>query len=328
MPDTAPGLAVLLMAHGTPESVGQMADYLRLVRGGREPSAELIEEMTHNWEAIGGHSPLTDITLQQAEALRARLAADGHDVVVVVGMRNWRPFIADAIREIEQTGARRIVGIPMAPQFSTLSVQKYMDAAQAALPAGVEFTCVRSFHDHPLLVEAFAEQVRAAHPGVDEEVVFTAHSLPQRVAAAGDPYPNEVAATARAVADRCGIRSYHTAYQSAGRTPEPWLGPDLTEHVRARASAPSTRDARSGQAGARGMLVVPIGFVCDHTEILFDIDVQAAAAAREAGLELRRTQSLNTSPTFIRALAALVVDSLQSSVAASVVSRQGLITDD
>jgi ferrochelatase len=309
MPDTAPGLAVLLMAHGTPESVGQMADYLRLVRGGREPSAELIDEMTHNWEAIGGHSPLTDITLQQGEELRARLAEDGHDVVVVVGMRNWRPFIADAIRDIERTGARRIVGIPMAPQFSTLSVQKYMDAAQAALPAGVEFTCVRSFHDHPLLIEAFAEQVRAAHPGVDEEVVFTAHSLPQRVAAGGDPYPNEVAATTKAVADRCGIRSSHTAYQSAGRTPEPWLGPDLTEHVRARASA-----------GVRSMLVVPIGFVCDHTEVLVDIDVQAAAAAREAGIALRRTQSLNTSPTFIRALASLV----QSAV----VSRQSQSPDD
>ena len=295
MPDTATGLAVLLMAHGTPESVDQMADYLRLVRGGREPSAELIEEMTHNWDAIGGRSPLTDITLQQAEALRAQLAADGLDAAVVVGMRNWRPFIADAIREIARAGARRIVGIPMAPQFSTLSVQKYMDAAKAALPEGIEFSCVRSFHDHPLLVEAFAEKVLAARPDPNEDVVFTAHSLPQRVAAAGDPYPNEVAATAKAVANRCGIRSYHTAYQSAGRTPEPWLGPDLSEHVRARASS-----------GVRSMLVVPIGFVCDHTEILFDIDVQATAAAREAGVALRRTPSLNISPTFIRALASLV----------------------
>lgn len=283
------------MAHGTPESVGQMTDYLRLVRGGREPSAELVEEMTHNWDAIGGRSPLTDITLQQADALRAQLAADGVGVTVVVGMRNWRPFIADAIRDIARTGARRIVGIPMAPQFSTLSVQKYMDAAKAALPDGIEFSCVQSFHDHPLLVEAFAEKVLAAQPRPGEEVVFTAHSLPQRVAAGGDPYPNEVAATAKAIADRCGIRSYQTAYQSAGRTPEPWLGPDLSELVRARASS-----------GVRSMLVVPVGFVCDHTEILFDIDVQAAAAAREAGVALRRTASLNTSPTFIRALAALV----------------------
>ena len=307
MPESARNLAVLLMAHGTPESVGQMADYLRLVRGGREPSAELIEEMTRNWEAIGGRSPLTDITLQQAEALRAQLTDDGLDAGVFVGMRNWRPFIADAIRDIARTGARRIVGIPMAPQFSTLSVQKYMDAAKSAVPAGIEFSCVRSFHDHPLLIEAFAEKVLAAQPQPDEDVVFTAHSLPQRVAAGGDTYPNEVAATAKAVADRCGIRSYQTAYQSAGRTPEPWLGPDLSELVRARASA-----------GVRRMLVVPIGFVCDHTEILFDIDVQAAAAARDARLELRRTQSLNTSPMFIRALVSLVaqsVDSRQSTVA-------------
>ena len=188
----------------------------------------------------------------------------------------------------------------MAPQFSTLSVQKYMDAATAALPAGAEFSCVQSFHDHPLLIEAFAEKVIAAHPAPGEDIVFTAHSLPQRIAASGDPYPKEVAATAKAIADRCNIAMYHTAYQSAGRTPEPWLGPDLSDHVRTRA-----------QSGVRRMLVVPVGFVCDHTEILFDIDVQAAAAAREVGVELRRTQSLNTSPTFIRALAALV----QSAVA-------------
>jgi ferrochelatase len=295
MPDSGVGVAVLLMAHGTPESVDQMPEYLRLVRGGREPSAELIEEMTHNWQAIGGRSPLTDITRDQGRALHARLAADGLDVPVVVGMRNWRPFIADAMREIAGTGKRRIVGIPLAPQFSTLSVQKYIDAAQAALPAGVDFSCVRSFHDHPLLIEAFAEKVLTERPAADEEVVFTAHSLPRRVAEAGDPYPREVAATARAVADRCAIRSYFTAYQSAGRTPEPWLGPDLSDLIRERAAS-----------GARRALVVPIGFVSDHTEILFDIDVQAAATAREAGVTLRRTQSLNTTPTFIRTLAALV----------------------
>ena len=303
MPETAPDAAVLLMAHGTPESVDQIPDYLRLVRGGREPSVELIEEITRNWNAIGGRSPLTDITRQQGEALQARLAADGLDVPVFVGMRNWHPFIADAIREIVLTGARRIVGIPMAPQFSTLSVQKYMDAAKAALPEGTEFSCVRSFHVHPLLIDAFADRVRAERPRTDEDIVFTAHSLPQRVAAAGDPYPNEVMATATAVASRCGIASFQTAYQSAGRTPEPWLGPDLSELVRQRA-----------RAGVRNMLVVPIGFVCDHTEILFDIDVQAAGAAREVGLELRRTQSLNTSAIFIRALAALTVDSLESTV--------------
>jgi protoporphyrin/coproporphyrin ferrochelatase len=299
MPDPQSPIAVLLMAHGTPESVDQMPEYLRLVRGGREPSPELIEEMIHNWKAIGGHSPLTDITVQQARALHKQLASDGLDVPVTVGMRNWRPFIADAIREIEATGARRIVGIPLAPQFSTLSVQKYMDAAKSALPSGMDITCVRSFHDHPLLIDAFAEKVRAEKPQPGEDVVFTAHSIPQRVAASGDPYAREFGATAKAVAARCGVSPYHTAYQSAGRTPEPWLGPELSDFVRERSNA-----------GVRNVLVAPVGFVCDHTEILFDIDVQAAAAAREAGVILRRTQSLNTSPTFIRALAALVTQAV------------------
>jgi ferrochelatase len=290
-----PVFAVLLMAHGTPESVDQMADYLRLVRGGREPSPELIEEMSHNWRAIGGRSPLTDLTRQQASALQEELARSGLDVPVSVGMRNWSPFIADAARDIQASGTRRVIGIPLAPQFSTLSVQKYMDAAKAALADDIQFSCVRSFHDHPLLAEAFAERVRAAAPKPDEEVIFTAHSLPQRVAQSGDPYPDEVAATAKLVASRSGVGSYLRAYQSAGRTPEPWLGPDLSELIRARAGA-----------GAKQFLIVPIGFVCDHTEILFDIDVQAAETARNAGVTLRRTESLNTSPTFIRALADLV----------------------
>ncbi len=299
MPDARSGTAVLLMAHGTPESVDQMPEYLRLVRGGREPSAQLIEEMTRNWQEIGGRSPLTDITLAQGRALQSHLAAEGLAVPVVVGMRNWRPFIADAMKEIETLGAQRIVGIPLAPQFSTLSVQKYIDAATAALPQRTDFTCVRSFHDHPLLVEAFAEKLRAQHPVADEDVVFTAHSLPQRVAAAGDPYPDEVSATAKAVASLAGVGTYHTAYQSAGRTPEPWLGPDLTDLIRTRADA-----------GVARMLVAPIGFVCDHTEILFDIDVQAAGVARDSGISLRRTESLNTSPAFIRTLAALVAEAV------------------
>jgi ferrochelatase len=299
MPESRPAFAVLLMAHGTPESIDQIPDYLRLVRAGREPSPELIEEISGNWRAIGGYSPLTDITLEQAAALQSKLAAEGLAVPVAVGMRNWKPFIAEAMGEIAASGAPRVIGIPLAPQFSTLSVQKYMDAATAALPAGVGFTCVRSFHDHPLLVEAFAEKVQAERPAPGEDVIFTAHSLPQRVAAAGDPYPDEVAATARAIAERCGIVSYQRAYQSAGRTPEPWLGPDLSELIRERA-----------RAGVRHILVAPIGFVCDHTEILYDIDVQAAATAREAGITLRRTQSLNTSDTFIRALAALVAQAV------------------
>jgi protoporphyrin/coproporphyrin ferrochelatase len=283
---------VLLMAHGTPSSLDEMPEYLKLVRGGRPASDELVAEMRHNYDAIGGRSPLTEIALAQADALRARLGAD---VPVAVGMRNWTPFIKDAIAELLSAGVTRIIGIPLAPQFSSLSVQKYVDAAKAALPAGVGFDAVHSFHAHPLLLEAFAERLRAASPKADELVVFTAHSLPKRVVESGDTYPDEVATTARGVAERVGLDRYERAYQSAGRTPEPWIGPSITEML----------DEQTGK-GVRKFLIVPIGFVCDHTEILFDIDVQAAREARELSTTLRRTDSLNTSPTFVAMLEDLV----------------------
>ena len=283
---------VLLMAHGTPASLDEMPAYLRLVRGGRPPSDDLIAEMRHNYAAIGGRSPLTDITHAQRDALQERL---GPGIPVAAGMRNWTPFIAEAIEALVAAGARRLIGIPLAPQFSTLSVRKYVDAARAALPDGIRFDPVESFHLHPLLIEAFAERLCAAQPEPDERIVFTAHSLPVKVVESGDPYAEEIAATARAVAERAGVARFERAYQSAGRTPEPWIGPDLGAVIE-----------QLSRGGARKVLVVPIGFVCDHTEILYDIDIQAARIAREAGTALRRTESLNTSPTFIRALEDIV----------------------
>jgi len=285
-------IGVLLMAHGTPSSLDEMPEYLRIVRGGRPPSAELIEEMTGNYRAIGGRSPLTDLTRAQAAALQERL---GPDFAVAVGMRNWHPFIKDAVAALTARGVTRVIGIPLAPQFSTLSVQKYEEAARLAMPDALTFTAVGSFHAHPLLLRAFAERLREAAPAADEEIVFTAHALPLRVINSGDPYASEVATTARGVAALAGIASYQQAFQSAGRTPEPWIGPDLGELIRARHAA-----------GIRRFLVPPIGFVCDHTEILFDVDVQAAAVARDVGATLRRTQSLNTSPTFVSMLEDLV----------------------
>src|SRR5262245_14801739 len=183
--------AVLLMAHGTPESLDEMPEYLRLVRGGRPPSPELVEEMRHNYGAIGGKSPLTALTFAQADALRARL---GPQIPVAVGMRNWRPFIKTALEELGATGAGRVICIPLTPQFSTVSVQKYVDAANAALPSDVRFDSVTSFATRPRLLDAFAERLRAARPAPGEDVVFTAHSVPVRVIDAGDSYADEVAA--------------------------------------------------------------------------------------------------------------------------------------
>ncbi len=162
------------MAHGTPASLDEMPAYLRLVRGGRPPSDDLIAEMRHNYAAIGGRSPLTDITRAQRDALQERL---GPGIPVAAGMRNWTPFIGEAIEALVAAGARRLIGIPLAPQFSTLSVRKYVDAARAALPDGIRFDPVESFHLHPLLIEAFAERLCTAQPEPDEHIVFTAHSL-------------------------------------------------------------------------------------------------------------------------------------------------------
>jgi protoporphyrin/coproporphyrin ferrochelatase len=284
--------AVILLAHGTPESLDQMPEYLARVRGGRPPSPELIAEMTGNYRAIGGRSPLTDITRAQAAALQQEL---GDGTPVYVGMRNWHPFIADAVQEAVAAGARALIGVPLAPQFSTVSVARYRDVLREAAPPGVDVRCVESWHDHPGLIAAFAEKVQAAGPDRADVVLFTAHSLPVRLIEAGDPYAREVERTAAAVAAAVGLSAYERAFQSAGRTPEPWLGPSVEDALRA-----------AHARGARSVLAVPIGFVSDHTEILFDLDVQAAREAERLGLAFRRTVSLNISPNLIRALADLV----------------------
>jgi ferrochelatase len=285
--------AVLLLAHGTPETLDEMPEYLTRVRGGRAPGPELVEEMRRNYAAIGGRSPLTDLTRAQAEALRAELGNGGR---VYVGMRNWRPLIAEALGQARADGVEELVAVPMAPQYSTLSVGKYKEAVERATPPGLAIRVVDSWHDHPGLVGAFAEKVEeglARDRGAT--VLFTAHSLPLRAIREGDPYAGQVARTAALVAARVGLASHRLAYQSAGRTPEPWLGPSLEEALDDLA-----------REGARSVLVAPIGFVCDHTEILFDIDVAAAQAARQRAIAFSRTASLNTSPAFIRALAEVV----------------------
>jgi ferrochelatase len=288
-------IAVLMMAHGTPERLDQMETYLTRIRGGRRPSHELVEEMSHNYAAIGGRSPLTELTLAQGRALEELL---GPPFQVFVGMRNWHPFIADVVPKAMELGAERIVALPMAPQYSELGVGKYLDAIRKTVPQGVPLVSVRSWYDHPGFLDALSEKVREAERrrGPFDGVVFTAHSLPERVKDLGDvPYPAQVRETAAGVAQRVGLKDWSVAYQSAGRTPEPWLGPELESVLTDRA-----------RKGWDRVLVVPVGFVCDHTEILYDIDIEAKKMARDVGVELVRSESLNTSPTFIRALADIV----------------------
>ena len=215
---------------------------------------------------------------------------------VYFAMRNWKPFIADVLRAAFAEGCTDLVAVPLAPQYSSLSVGKYRQAVEEARPAGLNVRFVESWHGHPGLVEAFAEKVREARARRPEAAfVFTAHSLPLRAVREGDPYPEQVAATAAGVATRAGLPRYRLAYQSAGRTPEPWIGPALEDML--------DELAREGVAE---VVVAPIGFVSDHTEVLYDIDVAAAGSARRRGMTLSRIASLNTSPTFIRALADIV----------------------
>jgi protoporphyrin/coproporphyrin ferrochelatase len=299
---------VLLMAHGSPDNLDDMGAYLQHVRGGRATPQALVDDIRRRYQLIGGRSPLLDLTQAQAKALEERLNIHGGRFRVYVGMRHWHPFIKDTVRQMGEDGIQRVVAVSMAPQYSILSVGAYRSAlemAQAALGTSLEVTTVTSWHEHPWLLQAFAERVQDVYDRLSAEelaqltVVFTAHSLPQRVLAEGDPYPHEVDHTAAGVAKLLGLTTWEVAYQSQGATAEPWLGPTLDE-VFERAAA----------QGRRSLLVVPVGFVCDHVEILYDIDILAQKVAQEKGLRLMRTASLNTSPTFIEALAQVVASHL------------------
>lgn len=297
-------VGVLLMAHGSPDSLEEVGPFLDYVRGGRPTPQALVEEIREHYRRIGGRSPLLDLTQAQATDLEERLNLGGNRFRVYVGMRNWRPFIQETLQQIVRDGLRCVIALSLAPQYSQLSVGAYQQAlarAQAALGVSLDVRCVASWHDHPLLLQAFAEKVQEAldrfplEERAQVQLIFTAHSLPERVLAEGDPYAAEVEGTARGVAALVGFTEWDLAYQSQGATAEPWLGPTL-EAVLQRCAA----------RGRRQVLVVPIGFVCDHMEILYDLDIVAQRMAQDQGLSLTRTASLNTSPRFIEALADVI----------------------
>jgi ferrochelatase len=293
-----------------------MAAYLQHVRGGRPTPQALVEDIQGRYRLIGSRSPLLALTRAQGQALEGRLNAKGKRVRVYVGMRHWHPFIKDTVQQMVHDGIRRAVAVSMAPQYSQLSVgayQRALETAQEELGVHLEVTSVTSWHDHPGLLQAFAERVREACGQLSAAaraqlgVVFTAHSLPQRILAEGDPYPREVERTATGVAKLLGLKSWEIAYQSQGATAEPWLGPSLDEIF-----------VRAAAQGRRALLLVPVGFVCDHVEILYDLDILAQKMAQAKGLCLMRTASLNASATFIAALAQVVERHLPDGQAATV----------
>ena len=300
--------AVLLMAYGSPDRLDQVEAYYTDIRRGSPPPEHLLTELLDRYRAIGGGSPLSAIVERQRAALEAELARRGRPIPVRAGMRHIAPRIAKIVEGLAGDGIERFVAIALAPQRSS-NAAGYRRAVETGLAtAGAPTTTaafVESWHNEPGFIDALARVTsealaRFADPAA-VRVLFTAHSLPARVVAEGDVYPAEVAATARLVAERIGLARHDVAFQSAGRTGEPWIGPDLGDELR-----------RLAGEGVREVVVAPVGFVADHLEVLFDIDIEAQAVARELGIRLERPRSMNDDPIFISALADIAIRGLDA----------------
>ena len=299
---------VLLLAHGAPDRVEDIPEFLLNVRSGRPLPRPAVEEIVRRYKLIGGGSPLLELTRRQASAL-----AKVVNHPVYFGMRNWKPFIAEAVRQIQGDGVERVVVLCLAPHNSRTSIGLYrkylLEALQKHAPhIAVDF--IENWHDHPLLVAAFQERIAAAlsplkaEAGAPVPLIFTAHSVPEKTIAEGDPYERQVRETASLVAKGMGLTNWCVAFQSQGMTAEPWIGPTVESQIDELAAA-----------GHRHVLLAPIGFVSDHVEILYDIDVLFQQYGKSKGVRIVRSESLNDSPLFVQALAAIVAARMGSTQA-------------
>ena len=298
-----PRRAVLLLAHGTPESLDQIPEYLRNITSGRPMPESVIEEIRHRYSLIGS-SPLTELTLEQGRLLSQALA-----LPVYVGMRNWKPFISDAVEAIASEGYERVIAICLAPQNSRTSVGLYRSAVigDGNLPFAMDF--VEEWHDQPTLAKAFAEKLRgawqkaSAENGAKLPIIFTAHSVPARTITAGDPYERQSKETAELVAKEAGLSpdDWTFAFQSQGMSGGAWIGPTVEDTIK-----------NLKEKGHRGVFLHPVGFLCDHVEVLYDIDIFFQQFAEKEGMRLWRADSLNGSRVLTAALAELVSSRLKA----------------
>ena len=307
-------LGVLVMAYGGPDSLADVEPYLLDIRGGRPTPPALVEEIRERYRRIGGRSPLREITERQAQALRATLCERGVAADVEVGMRHWQPRIAAAVQRLAERGVTRAVALAMAPHYARRSVGAYQEQVRTAAGAAARaprFTFVSHFCDHPRFTAAVASEVRAALRALPEppdaaptatgfRVLFSAHSLPQAWVGGGDPYPDQLRSSAAAVAAAAGLApgQWRQCYQSAGARPGAWLGPALDEEVRLAADE-----------GIGHVVVAPFGFVADHVEVLFDIDIELRELGDSLGVSVSRTRSLGTDRGMMAALADRVLES-------------------
>ncbi len=298
-------IGVLIMAYGGPNSLEEIPGYLADIRNGRVTSTAVLEEITNNYRQIGGKSPLLEMTLAQVSAIQEQLGERFH---CYLGMRHWSPWIEETVRDMLADGITHAVSLVLAPHYSEMSVARYQAKIADGLEmyrGAIEFEHIASYHDAPAYIKALTNRV---HDGLERwpasernavHVIFSAHSLPTRILKMGDPYDEQLRETARLVAQQAGLRDdqWSWSYQSAGRSPEPWLGPQLEEHIPDLAAQ-----------GIRNVVSIPVGFVSDHVEILFDIDIEAGQVAQEHGVRLERPPALNDDPLFIEQLASLIRD--------------------
>ncbi|ARU63487.1 ferrochelatase [Tumebacillus avium] len=301
-------IGILAMAYGTPSSVAEIEPYYTHIRRGRKPEPHQLQELIERYEAIGGLSPLNEITAAQAQGLERTLNELNPDAEyrVYTGMKHAHPFIEETVQKMVQDGITEVVGVVWAPHYSTMSIATYIKSAEEARdkwggPAQIAY--VESWHVQPLFIDSTAKRVEAALAAIPAAerasvpVVFTAHSLPERILQMGDPYPRQIEETGRAVTEQIGHSNWFTGWQSAGRTPEPWLGPDILDVIRDQ-----------HEKGVRSIVICPVGFVSDHLEVQYDIDIEAKQLADELGMKLVRVASPNDEPLFLRAVATAVLE--------------------
>ncbi len=310
--DTDVSVAVVLMSYGTPGDPSEIETYYTDIRRGRPPTPEALADLTARYVAIGGVSPLAELTRSQQHAIQRELdVVEPGRFTVSLGMKHTDPKVEVAAAEAVAAGADVVVGLVLAPHFSSFSIGEYLERCRTGVDGAVPVIGVESWATESAFVEFLADdlaQRRAAMrttTGRDVLVLFTAHSLPQRIIDAGDPYPDQLRSTAVAVADRLDLTEgadWAIAWQSAGRTPEPWIGPDILEVI----------DAAGNGGMYGGVIVCACGFVADHLEVLYDLDIEAAARASGAGLAFDRTASVNSDPRVMAALARRVVESAAS----------------
>lgn len=324
--DSTRTIGVLLMAYGGPTSLDQIPAYLEDVREGRTPSPALIAEMTERYREIGGRSEILALTEAQARGIEQVLndecaAQQGLRFRVYVAMRHWHPYVREVMPRILADGVDLLVAAVMAPHYSRMSVGKYMKKVEEALAeqeAELPVVKVESWKVEPSFIEAVVGRVQSAlqrFPAAEREdvhILFTAHSLPVRILEWGDPYPEELRESVQAAVDQFQPKRWSFAFQSQGATADPWLGPDVE----------STLEQLAAE-GVKNVLVMPIGFVCDHVEVLYDIDIEHRAQAEQLGIRLERTDSLNDDPLLCRAVANAVWDSLRDTVAARTPAPHG-----